>query len=544
MKRAFAFVLLTSAFVGCHVFSGDDSRSPPAAPDASVNETSDAEVSEDAEVSSDAEAGSIGESTPCEAGTWNHSGDATSCVAWTTCNAGTFVTNTPSPTSDRTCEACAAGTYSTSTNVANCTPWTVCGSDDVERMPGSSTSDRACLGIAWTRQFGSTGNDSASSVSVDGSGNVYVVGDVWGALPGQMGVGMYDAYVKKFDGIGKELWTRQFGSTEYDTANSVSVDKGGNVYVVGYAGGTLSGQTSSGNRDAYVRKYDGAGQELWTRQFGGKLNDFARSVIVDGDGNVYVAGETEGALSGQSGAGGLEGFVRKFDSLGGVLWTRQFGSDKDDSASSMALDRTGNVYVAGYTDGTLSGQTSAGLRDAYVRKYDGAGQELWTRQFGSNKPDSEGFVNTDGSGNVYVVGDTWGALPGQTNIGQASDAYVRKYDSAGKHVWSRQFGVTNGKTSARSLSVDGGGSIYVTGDVEGTFLDQMGAGGRDGFLRKYDDTGNELWTRQFGSNDYDFVPSVSMDGNGSMYLAGSTRGAFSNQKNQGNSDAFVLRMNP
>ena len=93
-------------------------------------------------------------------------------------------------------------------------------------------------------------------------------------------------------------------------------------------------------------------------------------------------------------------------------WVRQFGTSGVDLAYEVAVDPTGNVYAVGLTDATLPGQASAGLRDAFVRKHDPAGNELWVRQFGTSADDNLVGVTIDPAGNVYVAGLTKGALSG------------------------------------------------------------------------------------------------------------------------------------
>jgi hypothetical protein len=200
------------------------------------------------------------------------------------------------------------------------------------------------------------------------------------------------------------------------------VDASG-VYVAGFTSGTLPEQTSAGGaNDAFVRKYDAAGNELWTRQFGTSGSDLAFAISVDASG-AYVAGSTDGTLSGQTSAGGADAFVRNYDAAGNELWTRQFGTSGFDEARAISVDASG-AYVAGITDGTLPGQTSAGSSDAFVHKYDAAGNELWTRQFGTSDDDLATAVAVDASG-VYVAGFTSGTLPEQTSAGGA-DAFVTK----------------------------------------------------------------------------------------------------------------------
>ncbi len=164
-------------------------------------------------------------------------------------------------------------------------------------------------------------------------------------------------------------WTRQFGSRHDDWATSMALDQRGNILVSGYTKGSLPGQAHYGRRDAFVRKYDSEGNELWTRQFGSSESDFATSIAVDESGNVLVAGSTEGSLPGQTNAGLSDAFVHQFDSNGNELFTQQFGSSNDDIVRAIAVDESGNVLAAGFTKGSLPGQTHAGDADAFVRKY-------------------------------------------------------------------------------------------------------------------------------------------------------------------------------
>jgi len=151
-------------------------------------------------------------------------------------------------------------------------------------------------------QFGTTDSDFASDMAIDRAGNVYVVGTIdKGALPGQTSLGEVDAYVRKYDVHGNEIWTRQFGTQSQDHASGVRVDGAGNVYVVGFTRGALTGETNLGSSDVYLRKYDGDGSELWTRQFGTEGMDMANGIAIDRTGNVYVVGFTLGSDRGREG---------------------------------------------------------------------------------------------------------------------------------------------------------------------------------------------------------------------------------------------------
>jgi hypothetical protein len=147
---------------------------------------------------------------------------------------------------------------------------------------------------------------------------------------------------------------------------------------------------------------------------------------------VYVAGVTDGGLDGNTLTGTRDLFVTKYDSSGVQQYTRQLGvAGQVTDGRSVATDANGNVYVAGYTDGGLDGNTLNGTRDLFVTKYNSSGVKQYTRQLGVAGQRTLGYsVATDANGNVYVAGDTFGGLDGNTLTG-TGDAFVTKYDSSG-----------------------------------------------------------------------------------------------------------------
>jgi len=384
--------------------------------------------------------------------------------------------------------------------------------------------------LVWTRQFGTSSGDVALGVAADATGNVYAAGHTRGALEGT-NAGSNDAYLRSYDEHGTLRWTRQFGTNVDDLAYGVAADANGHVYVAGTTYGALEGP-NAGGADAFVRSYDQHGTLRWTRQFGTDGDDIARGVATDASGNVYVVGDTGGALDGAN-AGALDAFVRSFDSAGDLRWTRQFGTTTFDTASGVATDASGNVYVAGYTNGVLGGSGS-GPNDAFLRSYDGDGTVRWTRQFGTASDDIALGVATDASGNVYVAGRTQGALEG-ASAGD-SDAFVRSYDGAGAVRWTRQFG-TSDADIAFGVATDSTGTVYVTGYTFGA-LEGSGAGGGDAFLRSFDGDGTVRWTRQFGSASREEARGVATYADGGVYVAGYTLGALEGA-NAGGFDAFI-----
>ena len=211
-------------------------------------------------------------------------------------------------------------------------------------------------------------------------------------------------------------------------------------------------------------------------------------------------------------------------------WTRQFGPG---SARSVAVDATDNVYVAGYTY-ISAGPGQPWRRDALLRKYDRTGTQLWSREFGSMVAaaiDEAASVAVDLEGNIYVAGITLGALRGQASAGD-KDTFVRKYDASGVELWTQQFGSPEADR-ALGVAVDSRGDVYVAGWTFGALPGQVGAGSNDAFLRKYGTGGDEVWTRQFGSPESDSASGVAVDGEENVYVAGWTGGALPDQVSAG-----------
>lgn len=391
----------------------------------------------------------------------------------------------------------------------------------------------ATADVVWIRQFGTSGGDSAGGVAEDASGT-YVAGGTLDALPGQTSAGLDDAFVRKYDTEGNVLWTSQFGTPAEDNALDISVDVSG-VYVAGYTFGSFPGEADASGSDAFVRRYDTEGNVLWTSQFGSSAGLRAQGIAAHAS-DVYAAGYTAGALSGQTSAGGLDAFVLKYDADGNLLWTSQFGSTADEWQPRIAVDASG-VYIAGYTRGTLPGQTSSGFDDAFFRKYDLDGNVVWTRQFGTSTFDAATDVAVDASG-VYVIGLTRGTLAGQTSVG-GWDYYIQKYDGAGNVVWTRQFGSTDDDYGPRG-DVDPSG-VYVAGYTTGTIPGQTNAGLYDSLVYKYDTHGTIVWSRQFGTEEVDAAAGIAANPS-EVYVVGSTSGAFPGQTNAGGADAFVVKL--
>ena len=374
----------------------------------------------------------------------------------------------------------------------------------------------------WTRQFASGAGVAWPGMAI-GSTGVYVV--AW-------------FRIVKYSFQGDLLWIRELGAVNGTggprdpdvRAYALEVDASG-VYVAGTVEGAFPGQTSLGSGDAFVAKFDAEGNLMWVRQFGSEAAEGASAISLSASG-VYVAGNTGVTKKwldefNYTYIGRNDAFLRKFDRSGDTVWTREItslGIDWIDCATGVANDATG-VYVAGMTDGTLSSpEPQQGLRpDAFVRKYDADGNELWTRQFGSvtHAQDAAYGVAADGTG-VYVAGRTQGVYTGETAYGN-SDGFLRKYDSQGIEMWTRQFGNVRWD-SAFGVATDSRG-IYVVGESYGS---EWGLAYYDALVWSFSPLGVLLEANRFGTSKDDSARGV-LTTPSNLYIVGWTLGVFPGQ---------------
>jgi hypothetical protein len=404
-------------------------------------------------------------------------------------------------------------------------------------------------GSPWigTKQLGATGAlTTGNSVATDSSGNVYVTGSTNGNLDGNTLTGTNDVFLTKYDSSGNKLFTKQLGAVGAETyGNGIAIDSIGNVYITGGTSGNLDGNTRSGTTDVFLTKYDSSGNKLFTKQLGvSSAQTQGQGIAIDSNSNVYITGNTSGNLDGNTLNGTTNFFLSKYDSSGNKLFTKQLGATSAYTYGvSVATDSSANVFVTGRTNGNLDGNTLTGSADFFLTKYDSSGNKLFTKQLGAVGATTYGYgVATSNSGNVYVTGYTNGNLDGNTLTGSA-DFFLTKYDNSGNKLFTKQLGAVGaGTTGDGGISTDSSGNIYVAGSTNGNLDGNTLSGTNDSFLTKYDASGNRLFTKQLGvTNVGTRGLSLAKDNLGNLFVAGFTAGRLDGNLLRGTWDFFVTK---
>lgn len=296
----------------------------------------------------------------------------------------------------------------------------------IKYLPNSDT--------AWVRRYKGPGNsiDMPHDIAIDDSGNVYVTGES-GVTP--------DYATIKYGPNGNELWVKTYNGpgNGYDIAYAIAVDNSGNVYITGESRG------SSTQFDYATVKYYPNGDTAWVRRYdatGG--DDYARAIIVDESGNVFITGISYG------GAFFSDDFVTvRYDSLGNKKWAVRYGEAYPDDPNDIALDNSDNIYVVGRKN-----------NDFATVKYDSSGHQIWAKTYNGpgNISDEAYSIAVDDSGNIYVTG--------YSNGGSATDNdYTTiKYYPNGDTAWLRKYnGPGSFDDKASDIAVDYLGNVYMTG---------------------------------------------------------------------------------
>ena len=349
---------------------------------------------------------------------------------------------------------------------------------------------------------------------------------------------------------GDVIGLQQFGTTVVESVEALVFDHQDNLILFG------NGALTQGGEPTYVRKLAPHTEQDWPQSwteswfhlvlgqpnpYGSGDDEDARAVCVDDDDNVLIAGATWGVLSGTPTSGSLDAYVRKLDAATGTpLWTHQFGGTRNDRVDGVATDSEGSVLLTGMLGQQLVGH-------AYVRKLDSAGVFQWEYVFTplSTTGDYGVAIGVAPSGDPIVLGWTNGDIVDTATNAGKQDYFVSKLNAdTGEPIWTMQYGTAE-EDCAEALAVDTNGDVLVAGQT-GTCLDSAYPG-LDAFVLKLDgEDGSTMWKHDLTTPGEDRARAVAVDPLGNVLVAGQSTGSFDSGKNvnQGKLDVFVRKLSP
>jgi Beta-propeller repeat/HYDIN/CFA65/VesB-like, Ig-like domain len=426
--------------------------------------------------------------------------------------------------------------------------------------------------LSYSTYLGGSGGDIGYAIAVDASGNAYVTGTTaslnFPTTGGQTTLGGgKDVFVAKLNPSGTALLYSVFlGGGNLDRATGIAIDSSGDAYLAGYTTSTdfptTSGayQTSNaGNTNAFLTKLDPTGTSLvYSTYLGGGGIDYGRGVAVDASGDAFITGSTQSTNFPtmnplQVGLdGGSDVFVAEIDPTGAsLLYSTYLGGSGADEALAIALDTSGNPYVAGYTFSSNFPTQSAlqsslsGPSDAFVTEINpGTSSLVFSTYLGGSGSESAQSIAIDSVGSVYVAGNTSSSgFPvtngaSQATYGGQTDAFITKLAPGGTQMVYSTFLGGSGLDQANSIAIDSSGNAYITGFTQSSnfplsnalqrVLGITGAGlcgttpCADAFVSQLGPSGNVVFSTFLGGSATDLGQAIATDSSGAAYLTGST----------------------
>jgi subtilisin family serine protease len=338
-----------------------------------------------------------------------------------------------------------------------------------------------------------------------------------------------------------------------------------------------AGQRTSDAVSVFTRNSLPTAPTGWSTYLGGSMLDEPSALVVDAAGNTYVTGWTNSADFPATGGKYLpdrygqylhDGFVAKFRPDGTRAWAVYLGGTSEDKPHAIAVDPSGNVYVAGETSSTDFPTTRGAYHrkltsggSAFVTKLDGSsGTIIYATYLGGTDSAQAQGIAVDGAGNAYVTGGAGVNFPTTPGAFQRTGGgvFVAKLNPAGSGLVYSTFVGASGRGLA--ITVDSAGNAYLTGDTSassfpttsGAFQTSYGGGDLDAFLTELNPTGSGLIYSTFlGGTAWDDATGIARDGAGNVYITGTTRSAnFPTSAGapatrlSGGTDAFVTKFSP
>ncbi len=232
-------------------------------------------------------------------------------------------------------------------------------------------------------------------------------------------------------GNATSFWSEQNGTSSYDYGIGVTLYSSDNINVSGQSNGGLDANINSWSDDIFLVKYNSSGTKQWTKKLGIFDNESGVSMTVDSSDNIYVTGYTKEGYDGNSNSENYDIFLMKYNSSGTKQWTKQLGNSAADIGMGVTVDSSDNIYVTGIASGGLDRNTSSVGEDIVLVKYNSSGTKQWTKQLGSSSSDFAWDVTVDSSDNIYVTGFTNGSLEENFNQGSYYDFFLVKYNLDG-----------------------------------------------------------------------------------------------------------------
>ena len=347
-------------------------------------------------------------------------------------------------------------------------------------------------------------------------------------------------------------FVKTLGGSKNDVFKSVVKTADGGYAILGHTQSNNFDITEKDNEsfDFWVMKFSSEDTLLWNKTFGGSDDDRGLDIITTNDGGFALLGFTKSTdIDVTQNAGAQDFWILKITENGTISWQKTFGFLGADSGTTMLQTSDNGYLITGVLDVTASGgQGNAKLikkhagGDIWVIKVNSFGELKWSKYYGGSFTDTPfGVIET--LDNDFIIATSSDSEDFNISSNKGSyDFWILKISSEGSLRWEKSFGGSE-IDEARGISATNDGNFIIVGDTRSSDKDvSKNNGGADLWMLKISSDGNLIWEKTLGSTNFDVARSVSKTIDNGFIIAGNSRSSDANFVNQGQNDAWVLKI--
>ena len=407
-------------------------------------------------------------------------------------------------------------------------------------------------------------SDDVSDMYVDESGNIYLTGEFQGTVDfsgitlNSSGTNAPEGFVAKYSNDGILSWVTPFGGEEQEEGYAITMDNSGNLYIVGeFEGETNFGSiplnNPIGDRGNFIAKLNNAGVFQWVYKL---PEDIYPTDIVSNGSAVFITGSNDDLMFiAKYTSNGSQEWIK----------TSLAEAYSEHTGRAIEIDNENNIIVTGELEASMEfngiqieapGPPAVYFNEnIFLGKFNASGICLWLKQAGwndGNRGESGEAITIDENNNIYITGrSAYSPVFENDTLSGSSwrQLFIAKYNSNGNYIWAKQ--TPNTDASGKGIVALSNDEIVVASYFRDTFsLDStsyISVSNTDWVLLGLNSSGNILWSKNIGGQDSDSPESIGKDQDGNIIVCGNFRedATFDNTllNSAGSTDLFLAKLN-
>lgn len=405
----------------------------------------------------------------------------------------------------------------------------------------------------FVKTFGGSKNDVSQSVVKTADGGYAILGytqsndfDITDKTNES-----FDFWLMKFSADDNLLWQKTFGGSDDDRGYDIVATKDEGFALLGFsksADGDVS--NNSGNQDFWMLKITVDGTISWQKTFGFSGSDSGTTLLQTSDNGYLISGVLDVTASNGEGnskkaqnhAGG-DVWAIKLNNSGDLEWSKFFGGSFTDTPFGVIETTDNNYIIATSSDSEDFNITNnKGTYDFWILKISSDGNLIWEKSFGGSEIDEPTGITTTNDGNFIVVGNTRSTDKDVTFNNGGADLWMIKISTDGNLIWEKTFGGTSFDI-AKSISKTQDNGLIIAGNSRSSDANFTNQGQNDAWILKVDNAGNKLWQKFVGGSQNDFLfDAIELNNQAIIAVGESSSSDIEISENKGFSDALIIKI--